>query len=159
MGGGPSFPAPDKALQAACKSGDLNEVKAAIADGADVNSMSPQPAIIVAAWWGHSEVIKWMFEECKEDHVCETLDKDIRSTMVKGGSAMHACCGRNHGEVFKVMTAKGGDARVLIHAKDDNLDDAYMVIGKYADRKMSAGTALMKAEFMKVRGEASGMRQ
>jgi len=71
---------------------------------------------------------------------------------------MHACCGRNHLAVFNILTSRGADARLLIHAKDDNADDAYMIIGKYLDRKMSSSKDLLqpiKGAFMAHRGGSS----
>ena len=82
MGGGSSIPAADKALQVACKAGDLEGVKKALTDGADANASSPEPALILAAWWGQHTIVKYLFDECKEDGACENLDKDVRSQKV-----------------------------------------------------------------------------
>jgi hypothetical protein len=74
MGGGASFPLPDKKLQEACKKGDLEAAKAAVEEGAGINSASPQPPLICAAWWGHANVIEFL---CS----LEEIDKDVRHSM------------------------------------------------------------------------------
>jgi len=70
MGGGSSITSADKALQVACKAGDLEAAKKAIKDGADINAASPEPPLILAAWWGQHTIVKYFFDECKEDGAC-----------------------------------------------------------------------------------------
>jgi hypothetical protein len=74
MGGGSSFPAPDKALQLACKKGNAESAKKAIADGANINGASPQFPIILAAYNGHADVLAVLL-------AIEELDKDVCSPM------------------------------------------------------------------------------
>jgi len=77
---------------------------------------------------------------------------------VTGGSVMHACCGRNHLEVFKVLTERGSDQRELIYHMDDNRDDGYMIAGKYMERKMSSSkdvTSPIKEAFLSFRGKTN----
>jgi hypothetical protein len=155
MGGGSSrekFPEPDMALQEAAKQGDVDACKKALENGAKINGMSPEPALIVAAWWGQHAVIKWMFTLQDEPH---EIDLDIRSPkLVKGGNLMHACVGRNHIDAFNVICESSLAGQTLMHAKDSDTHDPYMVIGKFADRKQSGKdlTAAMKDAFMHLRG-------
>jgi ankyrin repeat protein len=129
MGGGASYPKADVELQKACKTGDLDAAKAAVEAGADINSFSPYPPLIWAAWNNSAAICSYLIS-LEDSH---NVQLDIKSDkLVKGGNAVHAATGRNHLEAFMALIERD---KVSQHVKNEDLDDPYLVIGKYASKK------------------------
>lgn len=88
-------------LHEAVESGDMAQVQALIAAGADVDAKGPNQAtpLILASLEGHSEVVKFLLDK----------DANIGSRNEGGLTALHAATYRGHFELVEILVTEGGD--------------------------------------------------
>jgi ankyrin repeat protein len=95
---------PDKNAQLidAAKAGDLGAVQKLLAEGADINAKQTTTgvtALWIAAWQGHTEVVKFLLGK----------NVDVNTKATDGTTALWMASEHGHVEVVKLLLEKGAD--------------------------------------------------
>jgi cytohesin len=98
----PTAKAPDISIHEAAEEGNVEAVKQAIADGADVNSKGDigRTPLHWAAYEGHKEIAELLISE----------GADVNAKADGGGTPLHQAAYEGHKEVAELLIAKGADA-------------------------------------------------
>ena len=97
-------------LYQAANDGDVNAVQAAISDGADVNFIDGETALMAATHYGHTEVVKLLLEN----------GADVNAKTHRGINAMYIALVSERTEVIKLLLSAKVDvnAGIPIEGKD-----------------------------------------
>ncbi len=106
VGCGPSEP-PDISIHRAALDGNIEAVKQAIADGADVNAKDDGTPLHYAADEGHKEIVELLI----------TNGADVNAKDVGDGTPLHNAVAWSHKEIAELLIANG--AEVNAKSKSD----------------------------------------
>ena len=104
----PTAKAPDISIHDAAMDGNIEVLKQAIADGADVNAKNDSglTPLHFAAWGGHKEIAELLIEN----------GADVNAKIDHGWTPLYAATYSGYNQVIELLIAKGAD----VNTKDED---------------------------------------